>query len=145
MLKLIDHLGVAVRDLGAAVETMKKTGELRLGKEEEIPAFKVKAIMIATGDHVPIELIEPTSPDSGVAKFLDKRGEGLHHVAYRVDDVAAALEALKAQGFRAIDDKPRPGYGHSQVAFLHPKDLLGVLTELVEREPGRDVPPYDPA
>lgn len=142
MFKKIDHIGIATRNLESAVETLLKTGGIVLGKIEEVPAFKVRAIMVAAGE-APIELVEATSPDAGVAKFIESRGEGLHHVAYRVDDIDAALAKCRAQGFKLIDEKPRTGYAESRVAFLHPKSALGVLTELVERRPGHDIPPYE--
>lgn len=144
MFTRIDHIGVATRSIEKALGELQKTGALVLGKKEVIEAFQVRALMVASGD-APIELIEPTSDESNVAGFLDRRGEGLHHVAYRVDDIEAALKTLADQGFRLIDEKPRHGYADSRVAFVHPKSMFGVLTELVEREPGRDVPPYDPA
>ena len=144
MFERVDHIGIAVRNLEQALETMRKACEPRLGKIEVVPRFKVRAIMIAAGD-APIELVEPTDADSGVAKFLETRGEGVHHIAYRVKDIGAALAQCRAAGLRAIDETPREGYAESRVAFLHPKGLLGVLTELVERRPGHDVPPYDPA
>lgn len=144
MFETVDHIGIATADIGQALETLGKTGPLTLGKEEVIESFGVKAVMVSAGS-VPIEFVEPLGDDSGVAKFLKKRGEGVHHIAYRVADIDAALETLRSQGFRLIDEKPREGYGRSRVAFVHPKSFLGVLTELVERELGKDVPPYDPA
>jgi methylmalonyl-CoA epimerase len=100
--------------------------------------------MLRAGD-VPIELLQPTSPDSTVQKFIDKRGEGIHHIAYRVADIDKAIEQCKAAGLRLIDEKPRHGYADSRAAFLHPKALFGALTELVQRDPGKDVCPYAPA
>lgn len=145
MFKRIDHLGIATRDIAAAIKVLEKTGPIVLGTEEQVPAFGVKAVMVSVGDGVPVELIEPLGEDSGVAKFLDKRGEGLHHIAYRVADIDAALATCVEQGLRLIDSKPRHGYAGSRVAFVHPKSFLGVLTELVERDAGADEPPYDPA
>lgn len=143
MFKTIDHLGVAVAKIEPALETLKKAGPVVVGKEEVIPAFGVRAIMVATGDGVPIEFIEPTSESSNVAKFIAQRGGGLHHVAYRVEDIDAALASLESQGFNLIDKKPRTGYAESRVAFVHPKSFFGVLTELVQREKGHDVAPYE--
>ncbi len=140
----IDHLGVATRSLDEGLATLAKLGPLTVGKREEIPAFAVRAVMAVVGQ-APIELIEPTSPESGVARFIEQRGQGLHHVAYRVENIERALAHCREAGFRLIDERPRAGYAESRVAFLHPKGLLGILTELVERRPGRDVPPYDPA
>ena len=144
MFTTIDHIGVATPDIDAALKVLEKTGPLVLGERESIPAFGVKAIMVAAGG-APIELIEPDSPESNIAKYLEKRGEGVHHIAYRVDDIDAALARCREQGFRLIDEQPRPGYADSTVAFIHPKSVLGILTELVQREPGHDVPPYAPA
>jgi len=144
MFTRIDHIGIATKNIEEAVRTLEKTGKMVLGKRELIPSNQVEAVMVAAGD-APIELIQPTSPESTVAAFIEKRGEGLHHIAYRVDDIDAALKECGAQGFKLIDKVPRHGYAESRVAFLHPKSMFGVLTELVERRPGHDVPPYDPA
>jgi methylmalonyl-CoA epimerase len=143
MFKTIDHLGVAVSKIEPALETLKKAGPVVLGKEELIPAFGVRAIMVATGDGIPIEFIEPTSEESNVAKFIAQRGGGLHHVAYRVENIEASLADLQSQGFNLIDKKPRHGYADSLVAFVHPKSFFGVLTELVQRREGHDVAPYE--
>lgn len=145
MFELIDHIGVAVNKIEPALAVLRKAGPVKLGKEEIIPAFGVRAVMAAAGKGVPIEFIEPTSEDSNVAKFLKQRGEGLHHVAYRVADIEASLAALADQGFALIDKNPRHGYADSRVAFVHPKSFVGILTELVQRDPGRGTPPYDPA
>ncbi|MBI3736428.1 methylmalonyl-CoA epimerase, partial [Candidatus Sumerlaeota bacterium] len=141
MFTRIDHIGVAVRNIEEALATLRKTGGIVVGKEELIPSNQVKAVMVAAGD-APIELIQPTSPESTVAAFLEKRGEGLHHVAYRVANIDAALKECETQGFKLIDKVPRHGYAESRVAFLHPKGMFGVLTELVERKAGHDIPPY---
>jgi len=141
MFTRIDHIGIAVNSLGEAVATLRKTGPILVGELEQVPANQVEAVMVASGD-APIEFIQPTSPESTVAAFIAKRGEGLHHIAYRVDDIDAALAHCEAQGFKLIDKKPRHGYAGSRVAFLHPKGFNGVLTELVERKAGEDVPPY---
>jgi methylmalonyl-CoA epimerase len=138
----IDHLGIAVRDVEAAIALLEKTGVLARGSRESVPANQVEAVMVAAGD-APIEFIEPTSPESPVARFIEKRGEGLHHVAYRVQNIDVALRICADQGFQLIDKQPRHGYAGSRVAFIHPRSMSGVLTELVEREAGRDVPPYD--
>lgn len=143
MLGHVDHIGYAVRDIGAAVETLRKLGPVRLGELETVERYKLKARMVCAGG-APIELIEPLAEDSAIASFIEKRGEGLHHVAYRVASVEDALQACRAQGLRTIDEQPRPGYADSRVAFLHPKSMLGVLTELVERAPGKDAAPYAP-
>jgi methylmalonyl-CoA epimerase len=144
MLETIDHLGVATRDLDRAIEALRATGPIALGRRESIPIFDVDAVMVAAGSTT-LELIQPTSPESTVARFIEKRGEGLHHVAYRVADIDAAMTEARRLGWRLIDEAPRPGYAGSRVAFIHPKSLLGVLIELVERPRGRDRAPYDPA
>ena len=143
MLGLIDHIGVATRDIDHAIEILRKTGGIEVGRRGSVSAFQVEMVMVAAGG-APIELIQPTSPESPVAAFMEKRGEGVHHVAYRVDDLEAALRECRNQGLNLIDESPREGYGGSRVAFIHPKAMLGILTELVERPGGRDVPPYDP-
>ncbi len=145
MFKTVDHIGIATRNIDKALEALEKMGgPLRLGKSETIESFGVTAVMVAVGE-VPIEFVQPLSDDSGVAKFIEKKGEGVHHIAYRVANIDEALQSFKDKGFQVIDQQPREGYAHSRVAFIHPKSFLGVLTELVQREPGKDVPPYDPA
>lgn len=144
MFETIDHIAIATPNIDAALATLEKAGPLALGERETIEAFQVEAIVVAAGDAA-IELIEPTSPESAVARFLTRRGEGLHHIAYRVEDIEAALERCRAAGLKLIDEAPRPGYAGSRVAFIHPKTMLGVLTELVERPEGRRIPPYAPA
>jgi methylmalonyl-CoA epimerase len=142
MFKQVDHIGIATRDIEASLATLKKMGPVTVGAREAVPAYQLEALMVVAGD-VPIELIQPTSPDSTIAAFIEKRGEGVHHIAYRVADVAAALAHCVAQGLRPIDAAPRHGYADSRVAFLHPKSTLGMLTELVERPAGKDEPPYE--
>ena len=143
MFELVDHIGIATKSIDAAVETLRKLGPIELGELEIIDRYKLKARMVKTGD-VPIELIEPLSEESNIASYIEKRGEGLHHIAFRVPDTAAALERCRAQGLRLIDEAPRHGYAGSLVAFVHPKSMLGMLTELVQREPGKDAAPYAP-
>lgn len=129
--KAINHIGIAVR----SIEEQRPFYESVLGavfEGTEIVAdqkVKVGFFLIAG---VRLELLEPTDPSSTVAAFIEKRGEGLHHVAYTVDDIQARLEELKNEGVRLIDQIPRPGAHHTQIAFLHPKSSCGVLTELCE-------------
>lgn len=145
MFEHVDHIGIATNNIDKALEVLEQMGgPIKLGKTETIPSFGVTAIMVAAGE-VPIELVQPLTPDSGVAKFIEKKGEGVHHIAYRVENIDEALQSFKDKGFTVIDQQPREGYAHSRVAFVHPKSFLGVLTELVERKPGKDIPPYDPA
>lgn len=145
MFEHVDHIGIATRDIDRALEVLEKMGgPIKLGKTEVIESFGVKAVMVAAGE-VPIELVQPLNAQSGVARFIDTKGEGVHHIAYRVENIDKALQSFQDKGFQAIDKVPREGYAHSRVAFIHPKSFLGVLTELVQRQPGKDVPPYDPA
>lgn len=141
MFKQVDHIGVATRSIEASLETLRKIGPIVIGEREVIERYQLEAVMVKTGE-VPIELIQPMTPESNIAQFIEKKGEGVHHIAYRVEDISAALAQCEREGFRLIDAQPREGYGHSRVAFLHPKSVLGMLTELVEREPGRDAAPY---
>ena len=104
---------------------------MELAHIEEVPTERVRVAMLPVGESK-IELLEPTHPDSAIAKALERRGPGIHHIALRVDDVAAALESLKAANVRLIDEQPRPGAGGTRVAFAHPKGFGGVLVELVE-------------
>jgi len=127
----IDHIGVAVEDLDGAVDLYRGSFDMAEQHRETVEQFGVEAILLEVGDgHV--ELLKPLSPDTGVGKFLAKNGPGLHHVAYQTDDIASALESVRAAGLRLIDEQPRTGIRGSRVAFLHPKSTGGVLTELVE-------------
>lgn len=127
----IDHVGVAVRDLEAAAATYEKM--LGVGcQRESLPERHLEVAFFAVGESR-VELIMPTSPESAVSGFLEKRGEGLHHIAYRVADCAQALAQARAAGLRLIDESPRPGAHGTLVAFVHPAGLSGVLTEFVER------------
>lgn len=145
MFTQIDHIAIATKDIDAALETMKKLGPVQLGAVEDLSETQgVKAIMLMSGG-VPIELIQPTSEDSTVARFIEKRGEGLHHIAYRVADIDAALKHCEEQGLELIDKTPRHGYAGSKVAFLHPRATLKMLSEIVERPAGHDEAPYETA
>jgi methylmalonyl-CoA epimerase len=127
----IDHIGVAVDDLEAAIAVHCDTFGMPLVHRETISEQGVEAALLDVGDgHV--ELLAPLGDDTPVGRFLAKRGPGLHHVAYRVDDVAATLDEMRAAGLRLIDDAPRTGIRGSHVAFLHPSAASGVLTELVQ-------------
>jgi methylmalonyl-CoA/ethylmalonyl-CoA epimerase len=127
----IDHIGIAVTDLEASAELYAQQFDMREQHREIVEEQGVEAVLYEVGDGH-IELIRPLSDDSGVAKFIAKNGEGMHHVAYAVDDIDAALERVKAAGMRLIDEQPRKGIRGSRVAFLHPKSTAGVLTEIVE-------------
>jgi methylmalonyl-CoA epimerase len=125
----IDHLGIAVKSLAQARKFYEQLG-LQVTSEETVPHEKVKVAMIDLGDSR-IELLEATSPDSVIARFVAKRGEGLHHVALHVPDLAAAVEKLKASGARFISEEIKTGAGGHQYVFVHPSSAGGVLLELV--------------
>ncbi|MBL7040086.1 MAG: methylmalonyl-CoA epimerase [Pirellulaceae bacterium] len=129
----IDHLGIAVQSLEEATRLYGDVLGLACGGTEEIPDQKVRVTFFQLGD-VRVELLEPTAEDSPIAKFLDKKGPGLHHVAYRVADLPATLMALKAAGVRLIDKTPRTGAHGMQIAFAHPKSTGGVLTEFCQQK-----------
>jgi methylmalonyl-CoA/ethylmalonyl-CoA epimerase len=131
MIKKIDHIGVAVADLEQQIKFYTEIYGLTCTAVEEVPDQKVKVAIFPVGD-VRIELLQPTSPDSPIAKFLEKKGEGIHHIAYLVDDLAGGLQQLQEQGVQLIDKQPRIGAGGHQIAFVHPKSTSGVLTELCE-------------
>jgi methylmalonyl-CoA/ethylmalonyl-CoA epimerase len=127
----IDHIGVAVEDLDASIELYRDKLGMPLEHRETVTEQGVEAALLGVGDsHV--ELLAPLGDDTPVGKFIVKRGPGLHHTAYRCDNVAEALEECKRRGLRVIDDEPRTGIRGSRVAFLHPSAGGGVLTELVE-------------
>jgi methylmalonyl-CoA epimerase len=127
----IDHVGVAVSDLDRAIALYQGTFGMPLVHRETVAEQGVEAVLLDVGDgHV--ELLSPLGPETVVGKFVERRGEGLHHVAYRVDDIDATLARLGEAGVDLIDPKPRIGIRKSRVAFLHPKSTDGVLTELVE-------------
>ena len=135
MLTLIDHIGVAVEDIDAALPYYLDVLKVPLVHRETVADQGVEAALLDVGDgHV--ELIAPLGPETGVAKYLAKRGPGLHHVAYRVEDIDAVLGSLAAAGVRLIDERPRIGIRGSRVAFLHPASSGGVLTEIVEPAAG---------
>jgi methylmalonyl-CoA/ethylmalonyl-CoA epimerase len=127
----IDHVGVAVDDLDAAIALYEKSFEMELAHRETVESQGVEAVLLDVGDgHV--ELLSPLGPDTAVGKFLERKGPGLHHVAYAVDDIEAALEQVRGAGLELIDSEPRQGIRGSRVAFLHPKSTGSVLTEIVE-------------
>ena len=131
MLGAIDHTGIAVADLEQSLAFYRDVLGLPLVHRETLPEQGVEAVLLDVGDsHV--ELIAPLGPETGVARFLEQRGPGLHHVAYRVDDIKATLASLSAAGVRLIDEQPRTGIRGSRVAFVHPAATGGVLTEIVE-------------
>jgi methylmalonyl-CoA/ethylmalonyl-CoA epimerase len=132
----IDHIGIAVADAGASLAFFREALGLEVDAPEEVPSQHVRVTFLPAGD-ASLELLEPTSEESAVARYLAKRGPGLHHVAFRVDDIRAALAQLKARGIRLIDEVPRPGAHGSLVAFIHPSSTHGVLVELTQADAAR--------
>jgi methylmalonyl-CoA/ethylmalonyl-CoA epimerase len=131
MFDRIDHVGVAVLDLDAAAALYEGTLGMPMAHRERVESQGVEAALLDVGD-AHVELLQPLGADTAVGKFIERRGEGLHHVAYAVDDIDAALERLKGAGLELIDDQARPGIRGSRVAFVHPKSTGSVLTEIVE-------------
>ena len=127
----IDHIGVAVNDLDAAIELHTAAYGMELVHREVVESQGVEAVLLDVGENH-VELLAPLGPDTPVGKFLAKKGPGLHHVAYQVADIEATLEALKDAGTRLIDETPRTGIRNSRVAFVHPASTGGVLTEIVQ-------------
>jgi len=132
--KGLDHVAIAVKDLEQAVALYRDVLGLELAEIEEVADQQVRTAIFGHGMGR-IELISPTVSDSGVARFIEKRGEGLHHVCIEVDDIEAAIAAMKARGAPMIDETPRPGAGGARVAFIHPKGSHGVLVELRQGPP----------
>ncbi|HEV2076146.1 MAG TPA: methylmalonyl-CoA epimerase [Thermoleophilaceae bacterium] len=131
MFDRIDHVGVAVEDLESALGLYRDRLGMREQHREVVEQFGVEAVLLEVGEgHV--ELLEPTSSESAVGRYLTRNGPGIHHVAYQTEDIETALEKARAAGLRLIDEEPRTGIRGSRVAFLHPKATQGVLTELVE-------------
>ncbi len=127
----IDHIGVAVEDLDESIALYRDRLGMREQHRETVEEFGVEAALLEIGD-AHVELLTPIQPDSAVARFLEKNGPGMHHVAYRTTDIDAALERMSQAGVRMIDEQPRTGIRESRVAFVHPKSTGGVLTEIVE-------------
>lgn len=128
MIKKLSHVGIAVKDLDAAIELYRSLG-LTLESTEEVPSQKLKVAFFPIGD-TRLELLAATSDDSPIAKFIEKRGEGIQHIAFAVDDVPAELKNAEDHHLALIDKTPRPGAHGADIAFLHPKSTLGVLLEL---------------
>lgn len=132
MIKHISHIGIAVQDLDEAIAFYQKLG-LQLEGTEEVPSQMVKVAFFPVGD-TRIELLAPTSEESPIAKFIEKRGEGIQHLAFAVDDLPEALKYSEEEGIRLIDKEPRPGAHGAKIAFLHPKSTGGVLIELCKEK-----------
>jgi methylmalonyl-CoA epimerase len=127
----IDHIGIAVKSLTDAVKLYEQALGLQVAGYDEVEGFGVRTAMLNIGESC-LELLEPTGPDSPVAKFMAKRGQGLHHIAVRVENIVETVEHLNALGIQLIDPEPRPGAHHTRVVFIHPSSTNGVLLELVE-------------
>jgi methylmalonyl-CoA/ethylmalonyl-CoA epimerase len=125
----LDHIGIAVANVEEALAFYRDALGLEIEAPEDVATQRVRAHFIPAGEAA-LELLEATAPDSPIAKFVEKRGPGLHHITLRVEDIRAALAQLKARGVRLIDDEPRPGAHGSLVAFIHPSSAHGVLVEL---------------
>lgn len=133
MIKKIDHIGVAVKSLDEALPFYTDVLKLPLLAIEEVESEKLRVAFLKVGESK-IELLEPTSAESTVAKFIEKRGEGIHHVALGVDSIQARINEMKEKGVRMIQDEPKTGAGNALVAFMHPKSAGGVLVELCEKK-----------
>ena len=131
MLTKIDHIGIAVKSLEESIPFYRDQLSMPFAGIEEVAEQKVRVAMLQVGESK-IELLEPTSEDSPVAKFIEKNGPGIHHLAYEVQDLEAAIARLMAEGTRMVDEKPRAGAHGSRIAFVHPKSSNGVLTELCQ-------------
>ena len=131
LLTEIDHVAIAVADLEAAIDYYQRAFGATVDHREVVESDGVEEALLKVAESY-VQLLTPIRDDSPVAKYLEKKGEGIHHIGYRVDDCAAALEAVKAQGGRVIDEAPRPGSRGTTVAFVHPKAAFGTLIELVQ-------------
>lgn len=128
----IDHIGIAVKNLDETLKFYTEALGLELHGTETVEEQKVKVAFLPVGD-TEVELLESTSPDGPIAKFIEKKGEGIQHVAFKVENIEEAIAHMKEKGFRMIDEKPRYGAGGAKIAFMHPKSSHGVLVELSER------------
>ena len=135
MFKRIDHIGVAVEDLDAAIKLYERSFEMELVHRETVESQGVEAVLLDVGEGH-IELLAPLGPDTPVGKFLARKGPGIHHVAYSVEDIDKALEQAEAIGLKMIDETPRTGIRGSRVAFVHPAATGSVLTEIVQPAEG---------
>jgi len=129
----VDHIGVAAKGIGESVKFYRDILGLKLAGTEEVAEQKVRTAFLPVGESE-IEILESTAPDGPIAKYIDKNGEGIQHIALRVDDIEAALEELKSKGVRLIDETPRRGAGGTKIAFIHPKATKGILLELCQRD-----------
>ena len=132
MIEKIDHIGIAVRSIKKTSELLSNILGLKVAGEEIVEEQKVKVAFLPLGDSE-LELLESTSPEGPIARFIEKKGEGIQHIAFKVDNIEKTLEKLKKEGVRLIDEKPRYGAGGAKIAFIHPKSTNGILVELCER------------
>jgi len=128
----VDHVGIAVKNLEEALEIFEKKLGLKLEKIRVVKEQKVQVAVLSTGGETKIELLEPTSPDSPVAKFLEKRGEGIHHIALKVKGIEDLLLKLKNKGLKLVNEEPRRGIDGAKIAFIHPKSTKNTLIEFCE-------------
>ncbi|MCT4565938.1 MAG: methylmalonyl-CoA epimerase [Maledivibacter sp.] len=129
----VDHIGIAVKNLDETLKFYTEALGLEVQGTETVEEQKVKVAFLPLGD-TEVELLESTSPDGPIAKYIEKKGEGIQHVAFKVENIEEAIEHMKSKGFRMIDEKPRYGAGGAKIAFMHPKSSHGVLVELSERQ-----------
>ncbi|MFZ5597328.1 MAG: methylmalonyl-CoA epimerase [Bacillota bacterium] len=133
MIKKIDHIGIAVKKLDDAVKLYEGLLGIKVVETEVVEEQKVRVAFLPTGDSE-VELLESTTPDGPIARFIEKNGEGIQHIAFRVENLEEKLQQLKNSGVRLIDETPRRGAGGAMIAFLHPKSTFGTLIELCERK-----------
>ena len=136
-MKRVDHIGIAVKSISETLPYYTETLGIPLLGTEEVPTQGLKVAFLDAGN-IKLELLEPLSEDSTVAKFIDKRGEGVHHVAFGVTGIQERMDELKEHGVRLLSDGPKPGAGGAQVAFMHPKSSFGVLYELCDKSGNRE-------
>jgi methylmalonyl-CoA/ethylmalonyl-CoA epimerase len=131
----LDHIGIAVADLAQALAFYRDALGLDVSAPHDVPTERVRVTFVPVGEPA-LELLEATAPESAIARFVERRGPGIHHITLRVDDLQAALDRLKARGVRLVDETPRPGAHGALVAFIHPSAAQGVLVELKQAAPG---------
>jgi len=137
MIKKIEHIGIAVKELDESINTFEKLLGTKCYKIEEVEEQKVKTAFFKIGESK-IELLQATSSDSPIAKFIEKRGEGIHHIAFEVENLESKLSELKELNFQLIDDEPKIGAENFLIAFIHPKSVNGVLTEICQHNQGNN-------
>lgn len=133
----VDHIGIAVKDLAISVPLFEKLLNSQCYKTETVASEQVRTAFLRTGE-TKIELLEGLDPEGVIAGFINRRGEGLHHIAFEVDDIEAEMARLKKEGFRLLSEKPRRGADNKLVCFIHPKSTQGVLVEICMKDPGAD-------